>query len=198
MKKISLFLSVTLYISPTYGITNAFRTLLQSGRGQFHYPLPSEKEEDWSLDIWSVGWGRACNQAFFSCDCTIPCSSCVDGLPFPYNMNDDNTTFATAEGLTALWFGKPSFRGEEVFPGGRQLVPNNPWMSFATMAPRFVYSESALLTGVVYTQKIPDTKWSIELRAMVPYKAVAVQRKICSQFQESLSNVMAQEVQEHY
>ena len=201
MKKIIiLFCTVGLWVPYLHGVANAFRTLSEIGRGPFHYPLPPDSEKNWSIQPWSAGWGRTANQGFFNCNCMAQgksdCDNCLlNNVSFPYNMNDNNTTFATAEGLTALWFGKSQFRGEEIFAGGKQLVPNNPWMSFATMAPRFVYSETAVFNGLIYTQKIDDSKWALEFRVMVPYRAIAVERKTCAEYAEILGPVIAEEVQ---
>lgn len=188
MRAAFLFICISNNFS-MYSVTNAFRTLFQAGRGPFHFPLPRDTEKNWSIDIWSVGWGRCASQAFFSGPCDQDCG------PFPCNTDDKVTTFASEEGMTALWFGKSSFRGEEIFAGGQQIVPNNPWMSFATMSPRFLYSETAVLNGVIYTQRFDDSKWVLELRAIVPYRSVAVERKICAGYKESFEDVMLEEMQ---
>lgn len=176
-KKIVALLSVTTFGSLC--ATTEFRSPLSVhdgyGHGYMHYPLDPIGDRGWHIDLWGAGYTRCSSEAFID-DC--------DG--------DSNTT--KTKTLSALWFGKDSFKGEEAFASGMLTASGNPWLSFATLRPRFMYTEMGVVLGADFEKRFKDDKWRIGLRASLPIKKIEVAKSsfgnCAEEPEEGLKNVV--------
>src|SRR6185436_14417592 len=93
----------------------------------------------------------------------------------------DEVTTETAP-LSALFFGKDTFRGEEAFFGGILVdTPAPPALIFSQIRPRFEYSEFGVFTGVniYHAFKHTDTgSWRAGLSLSLPVKLIEVNQRV--------------------
>lgn len=104
--------------------------------------------------VWGIGYYKSASEAFSNCDstCRVP--------------------------LTNLFFGASDFRLEQAFPGsdvGANL-PINPFVSIATISPRYEYKERGAILGVSANHGYTwcDTTYNIGLRARLPIRDTEV------------------------
>lgn len=178
MIRVMAFLAVISFGMLT-AITSEFRTPLSLYRGTVHYPLdPVDKEKDslWTIDGWKSAYYRCADEAY------MPKDEC----------SEKSTT--NTKPLSALFFGKADFRGEEAFPGGILLTPSGvPALSFAKLSPRFDYNEQGAVFGLHVKRRFEDSYWHFGARASVPFKVIEVeQSRSCGseRLEEDAANVI--------
>jgi hypothetical protein len=128
--------------------------------GPMHYPTTDYSEEsgDWCLDwdVWGGAWGRTADSAF------CPCKSTTKH-PLPWS---------------ALLFGESDFALAGIFPGGAVTtfaeVADNPFVSVATLSPRYEYSEQSFIAGLTVATRFGDGKWRMGLRTRLPIRDIHV------------------------
>jgi hypothetical protein len=121
--------------------------------GYYHYPLPRPKEDEtcWNYDVWGGGYARFADKAF---------------------RNKDGRG---REPLDAIFFGKADFTASEIFAPGTAFVLN-PFLSFATLSPRFNYNEKGAYFGFTLDRGFGcDDEWHVGLRARLPVRSIEVE-----------------------
>lgn len=130
-------------------------TVFEFGYPYEHYPFDLPYDKCWSVNLWGAGFYRTAGRAF----------------------KDSNTT--SKEDLSAIFFGKESFLGINVFPAGT-TSPANPLLSIAVISPRVSYQESSAYFGVdVFHVFGCDCEWEVGLRANIPYKSIKMELDSC-------------------
>ncbi|KKT24016.1 MAG: hypothetical protein UW09_C0001G0079 [candidate division TM6 bacterium GW2011_GWF2_43_87] len=124
---------------------------------QYHWDCPKSDDccWDWNFVAGAIGYHRAADASYGPCNgrCKVP--------------------------YVNLLFGKANFRLAEIFQGAT-VTPadtgNNPFISFATIKPRFEYNES----GAIFTADLGstfdwcDTGYRLGLRAKLPFRDIEV------------------------
>lgn len=153
---------------------------------EYHYDL--EKDDDkwcnnWHFDVAGVGYHRSANDAFQCCStstfvnnsdccCANSCCTTLAGASCCGTCCDNNTRCKVP--WSSLLFGKGNFRLEEAFPGADvgTYIGTNPFVSLATLTPRFEYSESGAIfmaqLGTTFT--CCDADYRLGLRARLPIR----------------------------
>lgn len=169
--------------------SSEFRSPRRVIRGVMHYPLApvedawwyetmpdtGECEKTWQLETWGAAWRMLATEAF---------DPCADG----------STSHTTS--LSSLWFGKDTFRGEEIFAGGRiddatLLTPTNPFLGFARIAPRFDYNERGVVMGLYFRQSFgEDDCWHVGFRASLPVLEIEIEQDSGCFLEETLDDVV--------
>lgn len=161
-KTLSLVTAIALCgYSGLVAVTGKLLSELSLQRGVIHYPLDAcNPDKNWQIDVWGAGYCRkACNA--FMCD----------------ECDRRGSTQKTTD-LSALFFGKSSFKGEDAFAGGTLLVPSGyPGLVFSTISPSFSYDETGAFLGLHAQKDICDSCWSIGWRASLPISRVEVQQR---------------------
>lgn len=156
------------------------RTPLSGYYGPTHYLLdPVERVEDdyWTWTMWKEYYERIAKKGFRGCETDCP------------NRLDEVTTHTAP--LSAVFFGKDVFRGEEAFFGGILVdQPAPPALIFSRISPRFEYLEFGVFTGVnVYHafKRSEDAEWRAGLSIALPFKVIEVEQRSGCGIEESLS-----------
>ena len=151
--------------------------------------MPSEKTNTpWNIHIWGAGYTRQADKAFSKYDKCHSASTCPNARSS--ECNRDTVTRDTVT-LSELFFGQQVFRGEEIFAGGTfagtstqalqtQLLVNsiNPFLSFAQIAPNFIYSEQGANMGIDFARYVgTDDRWHVGGRINIPFKIIEVEQE---------------------
>lgn len=189
--------------SLVYAATSQFRAPLAFLRyGGLHYPLEHVENMWWfeqmphdrkdpvlRINSFNGLYGRSADQSFF--DSCNPCSN--------------KTTHKTAS-LSTLWFGKESFRGEDVFPGG---ILNNPCdealqaqenlaLSFSRISPRFEYNEFGAFCGIDVKHTFGSEKqFEVGFRASMPFMDITITPNQNCSLYETIDDVVRMRQIEH-
>jgi hypothetical protein len=100
-----------------------YTTPLYSTRALIEYPLSYHEEFErdckcWTVDTGWIGYARSADRAYGTHDGTHKV------------------------GIGSLLFGKDVFSLAEAFPGGKVVIPGNPFVALSTLAPRLTYTEA--------------------------------------------------------
>ncbi len=171
----------------THTATSEFRSPNRLVRGVMHFPLPTIENTFWyddmpdehencrfHVDTWAAAYSMFAGSAYDPCAC-------------------GSTTDTSS--LSRLWFGKDSFRGEEIFAGGtlspEVLTQTNPFLGFARITPRFDYNERGVVAGLhmVYTWG-EDNCWHTGFRVGLPVKEIEIEHDTASKLEETLDDVV--------
>ncbi len=174
--------------------TFEFRSPLSVRRGMMHWPLlapihdawwhdmmPGDQEESpWNIYTWSAAYYRCSDKAYFNVE---------------KNKNTRKTT-----SLSTLWFGKDSFRGEEIFTGGflgtdvadlQLLNRNNIFLSSARITPRFDYNEHGAFWGLHVDRRFgTEEKWHAGGKISVPFKVIEIEQNNTEKLEETLDDLV--------
>lgn len=125
----------------------------------YHYPLTYFTEDkDWYIDIRGGAYYRSAQQAFSDCDstCKVPFSTLVFGVP----------DFTIAQTFTDAIISPLEF-------------PNNPFVSLATLSPRFDYREHGAVFGLCTGGRFGcEQEWHAGARVRLPIREIDV-REVC-------------------
>lgn len=167
--------------------TTEFRTPQRLVRGEMHWPLKPVEEAWWydkadtenreidnkSVDVWAGYYGISAGEAFFK-------------------PNGGITTDTAS--LSALWFGKDTFRGQDVLagkPSSQQLMQFNPFFGFAKISPQFTYNEKGAVFGLRTMRTFGcDDQWHTGMRASLPVKRIDIEQEPNVDVEETLQDVM--------
>lgn len=158
-------------------------------RGVLHSPLsiveeawwsdlmPEQVEEDrsWQLETWAAGWRMVASAAFDA-------------------RHKGSTAHTTS--LSQLWFGKDSFRGEEIFVGGQVndpilLTETNPFLGFARISPSFDYNEHGVMAGLSFRHTFgEDDCWHVGFRVSLPVIEIEIEQDAGCALEETLADVV--------
>lgn len=151
----------------------------------YHYPLDpiqyENEDKKFFLDVMQAYYARSADKAYFH--------GC--------NIVDEKGCQTSTQQISALFFGKECFRGEEIFEGGTLAGRDSgiPALTYAKLCPRFDYNEKGLFLGLhMYHEIGEERNWRIGMRWSVPLKVVEVeQSRSCGteRFEESLADVRA-------
>src|SRR3990170_3823741 len=183
--------------------TSEFRTPLSLMRGQTWYPYTAIDDGRWVVDTWKGVYYRSASKAYIprdkkdctkSSDSSTSCDPAVISCGADCDSSSGSNTRHT-EPLSALWFNKATFRGEEIFAGGMLSGSDQPSgypaLSFAKLAPRFDYNERGVVGGVNVHYKFgEERKWRVGARASIPFKVIEVERSPNCKLSEILEDVM--------
>jgi len=170
-KKIVRLLPLLIFISSTGLLARELRTPWGLERGPFHYPIPcrpTDKEQCWNVDLWAAGLYRQSNKAF-----------------------KDKNSFETDPSLAGIVFGRNSFVGLDAFAPGT-ISPQNPFLAFAEITPRFNYREKTAYFGFYIERQLPwgcDCAWRGGMRLTVPFRAIDINLEDCCDLEENLDDV---------
>jgi hypothetical protein len=169
--------------------TTEFRTPQRLTRGEMHWPLKPVEEAWWydkadteerdidnkSVDVWAAYYGICAGEAFFK--------------------PGGGITTDTAS-LSALWFGKDTFRGQEVLAGNptpAQLMQFNVFLGFAKISPTFSYSEKGAVFGLRTMRTFGcEDMWHTGFRVSLPVKKIDIEQDANIAVEETLQDVMRQ------
>ena len=192
----SIALLSVLYGASLHATFQFLSPLSLEDRGYMHWALtpvdqawwyddmPSQKEHtEWNIHFWGAGYIRTAYKAFGTCG---PC-------------NENKVTRHTTS-LGELFFGKATFRGEEVFAGGtfagplspaQELVNSvNPYLAFARITPAFDYNETGAHIGIDFARTLgADDRFHVGGRVYIPYKIIEIEQDTSIQLQETLDDV---------
>jgi len=184
--------------SALHGATSQFRTPLTflEERGALHYPLKSVNEAWWlstmDTDYEQKPWyatsikgvyGRSATKSFLD-----ECSPCK------------NKSTRSTVSLSTLWFGKESFRGEEVFPGSIFVnycdnnalkINENSALGFSRITPRFRYDEYGIYCGCDAGCTLgSEGQWHVGVEARMPFGMIEITRDQDQQLYETVDDVV--------
>ena len=149
--------------------------------GPTHYlldPVEPVPGDYLTWTMWKEYYERRASKTFRKDDCECPAGS----------LNDVTTETAP---LSALFFGKDTFRGEEAFFGGMLVdTPAPPALIFSQIRPRFEYQEWGVFTGVnVYHafKRSDNGAWRAGLSLSLPIKLIEVNQRVGCGTEEPLS-----------
>jgi hypothetical protein len=192
----SIVLLSALYGASLHATFQFLSPLSLEDRGYMHWALtpvdqawwyddmPSQKEHtEWNIHFWGAGYIRTAFKAFGTCG---PC-------------NENKVTRHTTS-LGELFFGKATFRGEEVFAGGTfadapasaQTLVNsvNPYLAFARITPVFDYNETGAHIGIDFARTLgADDRFHVGGRVYIPYKIIEIEQDTSIELQETLADV---------
>ena len=160
MSSLSLFGSVSQFRSPVS---------LEYNYGRFGYRLPPINDDAWNLRLFGGGYARSADKVFAKKDCVCP-ETCV-----PKTNRSDVTT--TTRNLAHLFFGKESFRPEEIFTNAslcNRTTCCNPWLVFSTLNPCIKFSEKGVVFGFDLRNRLNENGCYAGIRAQLPVKVVEV------------------------
>ncbi len=188
-KSIRVIVLLSMAVSGLLHATSEFRSPLSIQRGPMHWTLepsyqawwfdymPKEyagTDSLWNVYTWNAAFYRCANRAYID-----PC---------------DNKSTRKTTSLSALWFGKDEFRGEEVFAGGivndpLLLSTSNPYLGFAKITPRFDYDERGVYWGIYVDRRFgKDEKWHAGGRISLPFKVIEIEQENNVNFEETLGD----------
>lgn len=104
------------------------------------------------VGIWGHGFYRTAQDAFCCCHGT-------DTQP-----------------LSALWFNKADFVGQEAFSRGVVANPTNVWLIISTLSPRFRYTQRGAVIGAAVSKRLHEDKVHVGLRVELPISVLDVDR----------------------
>ena len=139
------------------GCANAteIRSPYLSERGPLRYKFERGNPDKYSLDVYSIGFGRLAHKAFLSHG--------TDTKP-----------------LTALMFNKSDFPVREIFPNNempKMAQEYNPFIALAEIHPRASYYEWGATLGARFEYPVYKNIGRIGLRANIPFKTVEIERE---------------------
>ena len=142
--------------------------------GFLHYPLPRPTEDDtcWNYDVWGAGYVRSADQGF----------------------TDKHGT--KKESLAGIYFGKQDFKGIDAFAPG-VVAPSNPFLSFATLSPRFDYTENGAIFGFTLDRAFCCGEWHLGLRTRLPFRSIKVELDSCCDIQQEQLEDVCRTGREH-
>ena len=176
-------------VALVFAETTEFRTPQRLTRGEMHWPLKPVEEawwydkadtEDreinhWSIDAWAGYYGVSAGEAFVK-------------------PNGGITTDTAS--LSALWFGRDSFRGVDVLagnPGPVVLTQINPFLGFSRISPSFTYSEKGAVFGLRTMRTWGcDDMWHSGVRVSLPVKKIDIEQDSNVALEETLQDVVRQ------
>jgi len=156
MKKyLGILVGALIGFSGNYLRGREFRTPLPLKYGISHFTFIWPQIDDicWNLDIWGAGYLRLEDKAF----------------------KDKQTT--SKESLSGIFFGKTSFRPIEIFASG--TTSPNPFLDFATITPKFDYTERGGHFGFNLDRSFCCGKMHAGVRARLPYRYIKVELDQC-------------------
>jgi len=132
----------------------------------YRYPLEPVNDDGWQVDVQKVGYER-CSAKMFGLDpkCIVSCDDA------------DKVTNKT-QPLSALFFNKSDFKGQEAFFGGNLngRASNAPGLVFSTLSPRISYEEHGISLGVhAYKELGAERNWRMGGRIGLPIKVIKVE-----------------------
>ncbi len=150
-----------------------FRSPLSIENGPMRYVIEEFDEEDYSLKIWTAGYGRESHKAF---------------------MSHGTKTHE----LSKLIFGKSDFLLSDAFPNSKAEMGTeyySPYIGVTTLNPRVTYSEKGLSLGVRWAYPINKNKGRIGVRAQVPFRKIEMEREdLGDEDGDPLADLMTTEV----
>ena len=157
-----------------YGSVSQFRSpvSLEYNYGRFGYQLPQINDDCWNLRLFGGGYERCADKAFCKEDCVCPetCST----------KTDRSGVTTSTKNLAKLFFGKTSFKPEEIFTNGNlcnRTTCCNPWLVFSTLNPCLKFSEKGVVFGFDLRRRLVgecDRNWYAGIRAELPVRVVEV------------------------
>ena len=155
----------------------------------------------WDFKVGGILYGRDADCAFVKC-CpgttycpgTCGCDECQGDYVCTSCPSTTQTNTATTSNLCSccdhggstthkvpwvtILFGKSDFRLEEIFVDGDigTYLPNNPWVSIATLKPRFEYREAGAFFMADFKSVFDwcDADYRLGLRARLPVRDISV------------------------
>lgn len=159
MKKNILSILALFLIMNTQVYGRTILTTLPLYYAPYHYPLDYfQDDKNWYVDIRGGAYYRSANQAFSDCEgtCKVPFSTLIFGVP----------DFTIAETFTDATISPTEF-------------PGNPFVSIATLSPRFDYREHGAVFGVCGGARFGcEERWHAGARARLPIREIDV-KEIC-------------------
>jgi len=173
--------------------------------GSFHYPLKYVDEEKTNADLWGGAYYRqackgfcpkvcdwccnACCEDCVTCVCDSACSSCNSGSsscsssccssngPCAVNTNYIGCFDCCGKkvSLAKLFFGKSSFRGDEIFGTTATGIPDVLTDDRYKLTPKIDYKEKGVVLGIHLERKVTDKNWRIGFNAALPIKKIEVE-----------------------
>lgn len=139
------------------GFVNAteIRSSWFSERGPIRYKFETDKDEDYSLDIYALAHRRESHKAFLKHG--------TDTQP-----------------LTALIFNKADFPLNQIFPNSRVNPAGefyNPFMDLMTIKPRATYYEWGMNLGARLEYPVYKNRGRIGLRMNIPFRSIEMERE---------------------
>lgn len=126
---------------------------------------PVEENSDWQVDVQKVAYTRSSARSF--------------GMPQKCVKTCDKNKLTTQTvPLSALFFNKSLFKGQEIFHGGNLAgrASNAPGLIFSNFSPRISYEESGVSIGVhAYHQLNEHPSVRIGGRIGMPIKVIKVE-----------------------
>ncbi len=192
MKIVKKITGMLLLLSCAVQAINEFRTPLSfRNDGSYHH---------WLGPIQNAVWHNETNVPCLREDCCFQANiftgsfyRCASDVFF--NVDKNKNTRKTT-GLSSLFFGKDSFRGEEAFVDGiikdsEILQRINPFLGFARITPTFDYTERGAFLGgrIDYTFGC-ENKWHAGGRASVPFKVIEIEQNPNVKIEETLEDVV--------
>ena len=126
-----------------------------SERGPLSYIFETEKEDRYSLNLWTAMHARSANKAF-------------------------KAHGTATEPLTSLMFGKADFPLQEVLPNSFADLKGefyNSTIRTAVLHPRAQYNEKGITVGGRFEYPVYEDKGRIGVRASVPFRCIEIERE---------------------
>ncbi len=144
-----------LFICSGFVFASEIRSPWFSERGPIRYKFETDKDEDYSLDIYALAHRREAHKAFLKHG--------TDTQP-----------------LTALIFNKADFPLNQIFPNS-QVNPAgefyNPFMDLMTIKPRATYYEWGINLGARLEYPVYKNRGRIGLRMNIPFRSIEMERE---------------------
>jgi len=144
-----------------FATTGELRTPLE--RFPFHYPLlpvqiekDDGQEYDWSINCFKSAYMRSADSGYDKCHGRkiVP--------------------------LAQLFFGKASFKAQDVFFNSQVDSRACPELKYVIFKPRFKYRERGCNIGFEGEYRCQESKWRFGGSVSLPYKVIELERNVCS------------------
>jgi len=149
----------------------------------WRYPLEPINDDSWQVDVQKAAYER-CSAKTFGLD-----PKCIKGC------NDSDKVTNKTLPLSALFFNKADFKGQEVFFGGNLngRASNAPGLVFSNLSPRISYEEHGISLGVhAYKELGAGRNWRMGGRIGLPIKVIKVEEDRSCGFERNDNDIMSE------
>ena len=149
----------------------------------YRYPLEPVNDDGWQVDVQKAAYER-CSAKTFGLD-----AKCIK------DCNDADKVTNKTLPLSALFFNKADFKGQEAFWGGNLngRASNAPGLVFANLSPRISYEERGITLGVhAYKELGVERNWRFGGRIGLPIKVIKVEEDRACGFERNDNDIKSE------